>query len=203
MEERGTWREKVLCFNWNFQMSSASSYGISGAQNEGLKKFPCPGYTSFTIKLDAAISAKSSRLKFNAISEEQQKELKKYPCSKCNSVFSYKGGLKYHEKFECSQPPRFYCIYYDNDGINPYDFLNVKRSSKDGAKFPCASCSSVFSRKDNLQYHIKFKCNQPPRFLCGYCNYKTRHPSNARAHIKRKHPDKEVYFVDTFQQGDS
>ena len=62
--------------------------------------------------MDAAISAKACRLQsFDTLSEDQQKEIKKYPCSKCNSVFSYKGGLKYHEKFECSQPPRFYCAY--------------------------------------------------------------------------------------------
>lgn len=44
------------------------------------------------------------------LTEDRQKD-KKFPCSKCTSVFSYKGGLKYHEKFECSQPPRFYCAY--------------------------------------------------------------------------------------------
>lgn len=37
--------------------------------------------------------------------------MKKYPCQKCTSVFSRKSGLAYHEKFECSQPPRFCCPY--------------------------------------------------------------------------------------------
>lgn len=37
--------------------------------------------------------------------------MKKYPCQKCSSVFSRKNGLVYHERFECSQPPRFCCPY--------------------------------------------------------------------------------------------
>lgn len=39
---------------------------------------------------------------------------KKFPCQNCTSVFSRKGGLTYHKKFECGQKPRFkcpYCVY--------------------------------------------------------------------------------------------
>ncbi|XP_066584385.1 longitudinals lacking protein, isoforms A/B/D/L isoform X10 [Prorops nasuta] len=37
--------------------------------------------------------------------------LKKFPCTECSSVFSRKGGLSYHQKFECGQQPRFKCPY--------------------------------------------------------------------------------------------
>ncbi|XP_012270366.1 longitudinals lacking protein isoform X21 [Orussus abietinus] len=63
-------------------------------------------------------------------------------------------------------------------------------------KFPCSNCNSVFSRKHNLQYHLKFECGQSPRFNCPYCVYRTRHPSNVRAHVRRIHPGRVVYAVD-------
>ncbi|XP_018310306.1 longitudinals lacking protein, isoforms H/M/V isoform X12 [Mycetomoellerius zeteki] len=39
---------------------------------------------------------------------------KMFPCTKCSSAFSRKGGLTYHQKNECGQEPRFscpYCVY--------------------------------------------------------------------------------------------
>ncbi|XP_018363307.1 PREDICTED: longitudinals lacking protein, isoforms A/B/D/L isoform X10 [Trachymyrmex cornetzi] len=39
---------------------------------------------------------------------------KKFPCTKCSSAFSRKGGLTYHQRNECGQEPRFscpYCVY--------------------------------------------------------------------------------------------
>ncbi|XP_034938668.1 longitudinals lacking protein isoform X22 [Chelonus insularis] len=63
-------------------------------------------------------------------------------------------------------------------------------------KFPCSNCQSVFSRKHNLQYHLKFECGQMPRFNCPYCVYRTRHSSNVRAHVRKIHPGLQVYVVD-------
>ncbi|XP_076383055.1 uncharacterized protein LOC117224492 [Megalopta genalis] len=36
---------------------------------------------------------------------------RKFPCTNCTSSFSRKGGLTYHQKFECGQEPRFKCPY--------------------------------------------------------------------------------------------
>lgn len=63
-------------------------------------------------------------------------------------------------------------------------------------KFPCPSCPSVFSHKNNLYYHSKFECGQLPRFSCPYCPHRTRHVSNVRAHVRRKHPGNTVYAID-------
>ncbi|XP_076222190.1 uncharacterized protein LOC116434039 isoform X9 [Nomia melanderi] len=63
-------------------------------------------------------------------------------------------------------------------------------------KFPCPSCPSVFSHKNNLYYHSKFECGQLPRFSCPYCPHRTRHVSNVRAHVRRKHPGNSVYAID-------
>ncbi|XP_043789505.1 longitudinals lacking protein isoform X24 [Apis laboriosa] len=63
-------------------------------------------------------------------------------------------------------------------------------------KFPCPTCPSVFSHKNNLYYHAKFECGQMPRFNCPYCTYRTKHVSNVRAHVRRKHPGNNVYAID-------
>ncbi|OXU23501.1 hypothetical protein TSAR_003220, partial [Trichomalopsis sarcophagae] len=68
-------------------------------------------------------------------------------------------------------------------------------------RFPCTDCPSVFSRKCNLYYHRKYECGQPPRFQCPYCQYRTRHQSNVRAHVRRIHAGREVYFIDLGRQG--
>lgn len=62
--------------------------------------------------------------------------------------------------------------------------------------FPCGNCNSVFSMKHNLQYHWRIECGQPPRYNCPYCVYRTKHPSNVRAHVRRIHPGSRVYVVD-------
>ncbi|KAL0132442.1 hypothetical protein PUN28_000287 [Cardiocondyla obscurior] len=67
---------------------------------------------------------------------------------------------------------------------------------RNGRSFACGNCNSVFSMKHNLQYHWRIECGQPPRYNCPYCAYRTKHPSNVRAHVRRKHPDNRVYVVD-------
>lgn len=66
-------------------------------------------------------------------------------------------------------------------------------------KFPCPNCTSVFSRKGGLTYHQKFECGQNPRFNCPYCSYCARHISNARRHVRKCHPGRDVYTVDLCQ----
>jgi len=68
-------------------------------------------------------------------------------------------------------------------------------------KFPCPTCPSVFSHKNNLYYHSKFECGQSPRFNCPYCHYRTKHVSNVRAHVRRKHVGKQVYAIDICKTG--
>ena len=76
-----------------------------------------------------------------------------------------------------------------------------RTNDQHGQKFPCGNCHSVFSRKHNLQYHLKFECGQLPRFNCPYCVYRTKHGSNVRAHVRRIHPGNEVYVVDISKTG--
>ncbi|KAL0132411.1 hypothetical protein PUN28_000283 [Cardiocondyla obscurior] len=68
----------------------------------------------------------------------------------------------------------------------------------------CPRCGGAFNWRYNLQHHLKFACGQSPRFNCPYCPFRTKHTSNVRAHVRRKHPNREVYVVDilSWQQRD-
>ncbi|XP_018058746.1 PREDICTED: longitudinals lacking protein, isoforms A/B/D/L-like [Atta colombica] len=62
--------------------------------------------------------------------------------------------------------------------------------------YPCHKCGNAFTRKNNLYNHLKFQCGQLPRFNCPYCSYRTKHSSNVRSHIRRIHPNENVYVLD-------
>ncbi|KYN19546.1 hypothetical protein ALC57_08022, partial [Trachymyrmex cornetzi] len=179
---------------------------------------------------------------------------KKFPCTKCSSAFSRKGGLTYHQRNECGQEPRFscpYCVYRAGHVSNarrhvkkchpaqlvyaidlgklqkrdPLFFIRYcsrlheeyqgKYSSRNARRrcgmnrsvhktqrqtckqvFYCPRCGGSFNWRYNLQHHLKFACGQSPRFNCPYCPFRTKHTSNVRAHVRRKHPDHEVYVID-------
>ncbi|XP_046829745.1 longitudinals lacking protein, isoforms A/B/D/L-like isoform X25 [Vespa crabro] len=56
----------------------------------------------------------------------------------------------------------------------------------------CYKCGNNFTRRNNLYNHLKFQCGQPPRFKCPYCPHITKHASNLKAHIRRKHHKKTI-----------
>lgn len=62
--------------------------------------------------------------------------------------------------------------------------------------YPCYKCGNPFTRKNNLYNHLKFQCGQLPKFNCPYCNYRTKHSSNVRSHVRRIHPGQRVYVLD-------
>ncbi|XP_014487858.1 PREDICTED: uncharacterized protein LOC106751473 [Dinoponera quadriceps] len=69
-------------------------------------------------------------------------------------------------------------------------------SSAKRQRFPCPNCTSIYGRKSNLQYYLNFECGQLPRFNSLYCQYRTRHQSNVRAHVCRKHHGCSIYAID-------
>ncbi|XP_024937201.1 zinc finger protein 64 homolog, isoforms 1 and 2-like isoform X1 [Cephus cinctus] len=126
----------------------------------------------------------------------------KFPCPKCSSIFNRKNNLYNHLKFECGQSPRFSCRYVDFTTFQATavgGLVLSKSIQGENIKHACANCPSVFNQRHNLRHHIKFQCGQLPRFNCPYCHYRTRHSSNARAHIRRKHPGSKVYAIDVSQ----
>ena len=73
--------------------------------------------------------------------------------------------------------------------MEPQQDLLALETSK---KFPCLKCPSVFRQKGSLTRHLKWECNQPPRFKCPYCICRFKKTSNAYDHIRKKHPGYEV-----------
>ena len=85
---------------------------------------------------------------------------------------------------------------YEQRRSQAYQRSSSENMTGERQLFPCKNCPSTFRHKNNLYYHTKFECGQNPRFTCPYCCYRTKHVSNVRAHVRRKHPGSEVYAID-------
>ncbi|XP_017887215.1 longitudinals lacking protein, isoforms A/B/D/L-like isoform X27 [Ceratina calcarata] len=96
----------------------------------------------------------------------------------------------------------------DSQGVQPSlrpFYLDEHRYGYDHVRtetYSCHKCGNVFTRRNNLYNHLKFQCGQLPRFNCPYCQYRTRHSSNVRSHVRRMHPGQKVFVLDmrTIQQ---
>ncbi|KAJ8686844.1 hypothetical protein QAD02_022638 [Eretmocerus hayati] len=62
--------------------------------------------------------------------------------------------------------------------------------------FPCPKCPTGFSEKGSLTRHLRYECQQEPRFKCPYCNYRTKWTSSIYNHVRNKHEGQRVYCVD-------
>ncbi|EFN68045.1 Longitudinals lacking protein, isoforms A/B/D/L, partial [Camponotus floridanus] len=62
-----------------------------------------------------------------------------------------------------------------------WDCLSRRRSSK---AFYCPNCPSGFTRKANLNRHVRYDCGQRPRFKCPYCEMRSKEVSNVYRHIR-------------------
>ncbi|XP_039303817.1 zinc finger and BTB domain-containing protein 17 isoform X5 [Solenopsis invicta] len=146
----------------------------------------------------------------------------KFTCPYC----SYRGRYRFHvtshilEKHSCeninvndvrgvrNKPSMYFCRYCDYKSEQP---LSVRIHTKHhhpsmrvcvcmkrqkAKSFSCGNCSSVFIFKSTLRHHQKFMCDQPPRFKCPYCVYRTKYQSNVRRHIGSKHPGQIIDVVD-------
>lgn len=66
------------------------------------------------------------------------------------------------------------------------------------SKYPCENCNSVFNRKTNLTFHMRWECGQPPRYKCPYCDLMSKKTTNIRKHIQRRHIGNEIYVHDIY-----
>jgi len=64
---------------------------------------------------------------------------------------------------------------------------NQLRSMKDEKVHVCELCGKCFSRKFNLNTHIKCVHSKEKDYLCTYCQRAFNHSSNLRKHIKTVH----------------
>ena len=66
-------------------------------------------------------------------------------------------------------------------------------------KFPCPNCPAGFSEKGSLTRHLRYECNQEPRFSCPYCDYRSKWTSRIYKHVRTHHEGLKVYCIDVYE----
>ncbi|KYM90899.1 hypothetical protein ALC53_01665, partial [Atta colombica] len=131
-----------------------------------------------------------------------------YPCHKCGNAFTRKNNLYNHLKFQCGQLPRFNCPYCSYR-IDPYyvwlpavSLRNNRSRFRSQAsnwrkKFHCTNnCGSCFTHRGSLTRHLRYECQQNPRFKCPTCDFRSRWTSDVYKHVRRKHQGTTVRCID-------
>ncbi|XP_014222442.1 zinc finger protein 585A-like [Trichogramma pretiosum] len=62
-------------------------------------------------------------------------------------------------------------------------------------EFFCSKCHQGFTMKSNCIRHEKYECGQKPRFMCPHCGLRCKQTSQIYVHIRRKHPNEEIYVI--------
>ncbi|XP_029161845.1 longitudinals lacking protein, isoforms A/B/D/L isoform X24 [Nylanderia fulva] len=93
----------------------------------------------------------------------------------------------------------------DSQGINPcHIWLSSILSEHSGLpqhhvstfghkKFFCTNnCGSSFSHRASLTRHLRYECQQNPRFRCTLCSFRSRWSSNVYKHMRKVHKSKNI-----------
>ncbi|KAG6801178.1 zinc finger X-chromosomal protein-like [Apis dorsata] len=73
----------------------------------------------------------------------------------------------------------------------------LKINASDKKKpFQCQKCGRGFTLKRNKDRHVNYECGHEPRFQCPYCGLRSKQTSPVYAHIRKKHPEEEVFIFD-------
>ncbi|CAK9827962.1 Longitudinals lacking protein, isoforms H/M/V [Anthophora retusa] len=74
---------------------------------------------------------------------------------------------------------------------------SLKMNACDKKKpFQCQKCGRGFTLKRNKDRHVNYECGHEPRFQCPYCGLRSKQTSPVYAHIRKKHPEEEVFIFD-------
>lgn len=75
--------------------------------------------------------------------------------------------------------------------------IRTRKISSDNMKpFQCQKCGRGFTLKRNKDRHVNYECGHEPRFQCPYCGLRSKQTSPVYAHIRKKHPEEEVFIFD-------
>ncbi|XP_011160474.1 longitudinals lacking protein, isoforms A/B/D/L isoform X24 [Solenopsis invicta] len=75
--------------------------------------------------------------------------------------------------------------------------IRTRKVSADNMKpFQCQKCGRGFTLKRNKDRHVNYECGHEPRFQCPYCGLRSKQTSPVYAHIRKKHPEEEVFIFD-------
>lgn len=71
--------------------------------------------------------------------------------------------------------------------------------TRDG-RFACTNpnCDKTFKNRTDCNYHIKNRCNKPPRYKCCYCDYKSHLSGNIKVHLKTHHKGLQLNIIDLY-----
>lgn len=102
-------------------------------------------------------------------------------------TFNKKFLLQHHtqshsgpKKFKCSQ-----CFATYNDKLNLFKHLKLKHNPN-REEISCELCSTSFSCKRNLQYHMNQHNNITP-YKCTKCELSFTSPAFRSKHLRKKH----------------
>ncbi|XP_011686590.1 PREDICTED: longitudinals lacking protein, isoforms H/M/V isoform X25 [Wasmannia auropunctata] len=98
----------------------------------------------------------------------------------------------------------------DSQGIDPYyvwlpaiSLANSRvsrfrgQASNSRKKFRCTNnCGSCFTHRGSLTRHLRYECQQNPRFKCPSCDFRSRWTSDVYKHVRRKHQGMTVRCID-------
>ena len=56
-----------------------------------------------------------------------------------------------------------------------------------GSLFICYTCGKTYRWKRGLDRHTKNECGKDPQFSCPHCDYRSKHKSHVRRHIRNRH----------------
>lgn len=75
--------------------------------------------------------------------------------------------------------------------------MRTRKAVADERKpFQCQKCGRGFTLKRNKDRHVNYECGHEPRFQCPYCGLRSKQTSPVYAHIRKKHPEEEVFIFD-------
>ncbi|XP_053974144.1 longitudinals lacking protein-like isoform X33 [Hylaeus volcanicus] len=65
-------------------------------------------------------------------------------------------------------------------------------------RFSCSNaCGSSFTHRGSLTRHLRYECQQSPRFKCPFCEFRSRWRSDVYRHVRRRHQGSDVCCIDT------
>ncbi len=116
-------------------------------------------------------------------------EQSKVQCGKCSKILKNKHVLRYHVK-RCKQAKNEKC-----DQCGASFFLKTELRAHyvihTGEKaFSCPCCQAKFTKKGNLQVHMRSVHNtegESKRFSCHHCGFKSHHKRTIQDHIVARH----------------
>lgn len=54
----------------------------------------------------------------------------------------------------------------------------------------CPTCGRVYKHKKTLIRHLRYECQQEPKFCCNYCSYRAYQNIHVKHHMIKLHPEK-------------